>query len=274
MSIIASIGTRSSRALCVLAAFLCSHPVSASAQNDLLSSEASTVSVAALAVPAKARQHLERARRALLKRNEAEYQRELAAALTTYPRFAEAYILRASHELLLDRYAVAIDAALTAQRMEPSIHWATVIHAMACNQLGLFDQAAALLDGMNATEMNTWQAMYERTRAAVGTGDTEAALRWSERALAAVPPPQIDDTVLLRGDALLMAHRWADAVTQFQAYLHSSGPQPKRAQVLALLDRIPQLAQRDAAQLIASTSSSAAAPDSNPGEKSISVYPK
>ena len=243
---------RASRLLSISALFLSGLPGAISAQTSPLSSQATTVSVAALAVPAKAREHLERARQALLKRSEDVYQRELAAALTIYPRFAEAYILRASHELLLDRYAVAIDAALTAQRLEPSIHWAGVLHAMACNQMKLFGEAAALLDGLNPAERSNWQFMYERTRAAVGTGDTEAALHWSALALTAVPAAQADDTVLLRGDALLMAHRWAEAVTQFQTYLRSAGPQPKRAEVLALLDRIPELAERDAAQLIAS----------------------
>lgn len=241
-----------SPAIFVLALLLCSLPGAAPAQTSPLSSQATTISVASLAVPAKAREHLERARRALLKRSEDEYQRELATALAIYPRFAEAYLLRASHEILLDRYGGAIDAVLTAQRIEPSIHWAGTLHAMACNQMKLYAEASTLLDTLSPAEMNTWQAMYERTRAAVGTGDTEAALRWSERALRSVPAAQIDDTVLLRGDALLMAHRWAEAVTQFKTYLQSSGPQPKRAEVLALLERIPELASRDPANLIAS----------------------
>ena len=245
--------THSVVALCVLTIFAGTLQGQATTQGRRSNIVANTVSVASLATPAKAREHLEKARRAMVKGHEDEYQRELAAALAVHPGYAEAYLLRASHELLLDRYPAAAEDALTAQRLEPSIHWATVIHAIACNQLKRFDEASTLLDGLGPPESDTWQAIFERTRAAVGTGDTEAALHWSERALAAVPEDKVDDTVLLRGDALLLAHRWGDAIEEFKTYLRSPRPQPKRNEVLAMLERIPELARQDPAPLIAQT---------------------
>lgn len=251
MSIATFTGTRFCKVPCIFALFLSTTLSQALAQDHRQSQPAKTVSVASLATSDKAREHLEKARRAMLKGHEDEYQREVSAALDLSPGFAEAYVLRASHELLHDRYPTAIDDVLTAQRLEPSIHWATIIHAVACNQLKLYDEASTLLGGLSVAEMDTWQAIYEKTRAAVGTGDTDAALHWSERALASVPESRIDDTVLLRGDALLMAHRWGDAVAEFKRYLRSPRPQPKREEVLAMLERIPQLAAREPAPLIA-----------------------
>ena len=253
MSLIAPKHTRSFHAVAILAILICAPERSVTAQDHHQTPAQKTVSVLALAAPQQARDHLEKARRAMAKGHEAEYERELAASLALYPRYAEAYLLRSSHELLLDRYPEAIDAALTAQRLEPSIHWATILHAIACNQLKLFDEASTLLDGLAPPESDTWQAIFEKTRAALGTGDLDAALRWSERALIVVPPEKIDDTLLLRGDALLMAHRWPEAVAKFKDYLRSPRPQPKRTEVLALLERIPQLASREPAPLIALT---------------------
>ena len=251
MASVAPKPTRFSVALCILALVLCALPPKVFAQDRHAPAVSSTVSVGSLAAPAKAHDHLEKARRAIARGHEDEYERELMASLAAYPRYAEAYLLRASHELVLNRYPTAIDAALTAQRLEPSIRWATIIHAIACNQLRLFDEASSLLDRLAPAEKETWQAIFEKTRAAIGIGDVEEALQWSERALRAVPEEKSDETLLLRGDALLMAHRWAEAVTQFQAYLRSPRPQPKRAEVLAMLQRIPRLASREPAPLVA-----------------------
>ncbi len=213
------------------------------AGQENLPAGAATVSVAMLRVPVKARQHFEKARAAAVAGRNVEYERELAAALTIDPRFAEAYVLRASRKVILKQYEASIEDALTAQRVDPGIFWATIVHAEACNGLRRFDEAFALLDGLKPTEMGTWQAKYEMTRAVLGLGDAVAALQWSKLALAAVPPSAMPNTTLLRANAFQMAGRWPEAVEQFDQYLALPGPQPLRVQVAAVRERISKRTQ-------------------------------
>ncbi len=200
-----------------------------------------TVSVAALRVPVKARQHLEKARQALIAGRSAEYERELAAALAIDPEFGEAYVLRASQEVMAERYDAAIADASTAQRLEPGIPWAAIVHAEACNGLRHYDEAFALLDALKSNEAGTWQAKYAMTRTAVGRGDAVAALQWSKLALDAVPESAMANAILLRANAFQISRRWQEALEQFDKYLAFPGAQPMRAQVAVIRERVQRL---------------------------------
>ncbi len=211
-----------------------------------------TVSVAMLRVPVKARQHFEKARAAAIAGHDAECEKELTAALAIDPQFSEAYVLRASREVAARRYEAAIDDVLTAQRLEPGIAWAAIVHAEACNGLRRYDEAFALLDGLRSTELATWQAKYEMTRAAIGRGDAEAALQWSKLTLEAVPRSEQGNAILLRANALQMTRRWTEAVAEFDQYLSLEESQAMRAQVVAVRERVVRLALKEKLDTVAS----------------------
>jgi len=193
-----------------------------------------TVSVASLRIPEKAWTHYEKAHDALQTNHLEEYDRETAKALQIAPAFAAVYLLRATHELSVHRFDVAIADVLAAQRIEPGTAWSGVLLASAYNGSRRFDDAAAILRNLAGAEADTWQAKYEWTRAAIGRGDVAAALRWSEMALD-MAPEGCAEAHLLRANALNLAQRWPAAIAELEAYLDSGNPR-HRAEVLALLE--------------------------------------
>jgi tetratricopeptide (TPR) repeat protein len=199
-----------------------------------------TVSVASLRIPEKAWTHYERAQDALQANHLEEYERETAKALQIAPKFAAVYLLRATHELRVHHCDVAIADVLAAQRIEPGAAWSGVLLASAYNGTRRFDDAAVILKNLVGAEADTWQAKYEWTRAAIGRGDVEGALHWSEMALD-MAPEGCAEVHLLRANALNLAQRWPAAIAELQTYLDSGNPR-HRAEVLVLLERTRSLA--------------------------------
>lgn len=195
-----------------------------------------TISVASLRVPAKAWKHFEKAREAARANHEDACAEEINKALSVEPRFAEAYLLRATRDLAAKRFQAAIDNTLLAQQIEPSITWSRTLMAGAYNGLQRYHDADVLLENLQGEETNSWQAKYEMARAQTGLGNVEGALHWSELALAAAPP-SFADAHLLRANALQLAHRWQDAMVQMEAYLAMDAPENRRTAVLAALEK-------------------------------------
>jgi tetratricopeptide (TPR) repeat protein len=195
-----------------------------------------TVSVAALRIPDKAWAHLSRAHDAAVARREPEFEAEVALALAIEPKFAEVYILRATHAADLGDYEKSLAYALEAQRIDPYVHWATLVRVSDCNALHRFTEARALLNSLPAADAPSWAVNYERTRTAIGLADAEAALRFSAIALQTVPESFRDNAHLLRANALQLSQRLPEAIAELQAYLDSPRPQPLRARVEQVLE--------------------------------------
>ncbi len=208
-----------------------------------------TVSVANLAVPDKAREHLENARHAAQKDQEDRFQAEIAKAIAIAPGFAEAYLTRADHENRLGRRMAAVEDALKAQSLDPSTGWACVVLATSYNGMSRYQDAFQVLTNMHGEGESSWQAAYEMARAEVGLGNTENALHWSETAFARAPAT-FADTRLLLANALQLAHRWREASEQMEAYLASPNALSKhglmnRQAILLALEHTRVLAARE-----------------------------
>ncbi len=210
--------------------------------------QAATVSVATLQVPAKAREHFERARKALIAGKTDEYEREIANALEVDRNFAEAYVLRGSQEVVRRDFQAALTDSYMAERLDRGAVCAKTVQASALNGMRRFSDAWAVLQTMGRAEGETWEAKYERARAAVGMGSAEAALHWSAEAFEVVPVESLDSARVLRGDALQMAGRYREAAGVWREYLASPRAQPYREQVLAAL---AQVERRVAAEEVA-----------------------
>ncbi len=234
--------------ICILAALALSACLSTAAAVAQVSehsarSTMAVVSVATLSVPGKAWKHFEKARTAARAARRAECLQEIDKALEIAPQFAEAYLLRADRAVVDRQFEAAIEDVLTAQRLEPTIAWSQVVLASAYNGLERFNDASLLLSNLQGKEADSWQAKYEMARAQVGRRDVEAALHWSEIALAAAPL-DFADAHILRANALQIAHRWQEATAEMEAYLASRGPQTHRAEVLAAIEHTRLLARK------------------------------
>jgi tetratricopeptide (TPR) repeat protein len=201
-----------------------------------------TVSVATLRTPEKAWTHFERAQEAMQANRTKDFERETSKALAVAPNFAAVYLLRAIHEVNGHQFEAAIADVEQAQRAEPGVAWAGVILAGAYNGEHRWAEAVMILENLHGAEADTWQARYERTRAAIGSRDVEGALHWSEQAMA-MAPANFAEVHLLRANALSLARRWPAAIREMETYLDAGQSQKHREEVLAMLEHARLLAQ-------------------------------
>jgi tetratricopeptide (TPR) repeat protein len=196
-----------------------------------------TVSVATLRVPDKAWKHFTRAESCLERNQAGEADSEALKAIEIAPNFAAAYLLRANLAMRAHNFAGAIESAMRALRLEAGLPTAGILLAGAYNSSARYRDAAVILENLRGSEAESWQASYERARAATGLHDADAALHWSLRALDTTPA-SFADVHLIRANALMLACRWSEAAAQMQAYLTHEGPLTHRDQVLAALSVI------------------------------------
>ncbi len=224
----------------------------AGAQAGSVPGQQMTVSVASLKVPAKAWQHYNRAV-AAEKSNSAEAcDRELAKALEISPDFAEAHLLRASRAIDARRFDAALEDLLKAQQLNPRLPWIGLIFAEYYNGVRRYKDAWLVLQNLPGTEPDSWQAKYETAFAEVGMGHGEAAVHWSEAALAQAPAT-LRETHLMHAYALDLMHRWSEAEVELERYLAAPGPVDNRKDVLATLAYTQRMAAREqAGQTVAS----------------------
>ncbi len=204
---------------------------------DLPSGSGATVSVATLRVPDKAWRHFTRAESCLEHNRTGEADSEALKAIEIAPNFAAAHLLRANLAMRAHNFAGAIESATLARRLEPDLPTAGILLAGAYNATSRYADAEVVLENLRGSEAESWQAWYERARAATGLHDPDAALHWSLRALDATPA-SFADVHLIRANALMLARRWSEAAAQMQAYLTHEGPLTHRDQVLAALSVI------------------------------------
>jgi tetratricopeptide (TPR) repeat protein len=211
---------------------------------NLPSSAGATVSVATLRIPEKAWKHFDKAKAAAARNRPEESDREIAQAIQIAPGFAEAYLLRADLQIKAHSFAQAIDSVAEARRTVPDIPLAGILLAGAYNGLRRYTDANLVLENLHGSEAQSWQANYERARAATGLQDIEAALRWSAKALE-FAPQRFADVCLVRANALLLARRWSDAAIQLQAYLKSDGPLLHRDEASTALVSVRERAREE-----------------------------
>lgn len=205
---------------------------------------ASTVSVATLKVPDSARKHFEKAQALAGKHEASEAARECEKALAIAPDYSAAREMLASQELLLKDFAGAISNVTIARRSESNMPWAGLIVAAAYNGLGRYDDALDEIQILPPAEAEAWQGKYEKARAEIGVGDVERALRTSAEALEDTPK-DFSDTMLVRANALMLAHHWSEAEECLNDYLAFPGPQPHREQVRATLLNVARRMRTD-----------------------------
>jgi len=176
------------------------------------------VSATQLMVPNKAHQELRKAEEAVRKKNWAEAIHSIEKALTIWPRYADALILRAIIERNQRSVNLALADAQTAIGYDPNYGKSYLVLGSVYNDLNRTDDAIRTLDQGIRIAPDNWQGYYEMGRAMLSKRDFDGALRQAEKASAFLrtdyPPIH-----LVKGFAYLGLKNQSAARGEFEAYL-------------------------------------------------------
>jgi Flp pilus assembly protein TadD len=187
------------------------------------SANGSSVSFAQYQVPAKARSLFEKASELMERGKIAQALEKVNAALTNFPKFAEALTLRGVLEERMDKMEAAIEDYGLAIQADPHFPLAYVTMASVLNSAGRFNEALPFLTEVERFAPNLWQASYESARCSLGRNDFEGALRSVDRAAQLRGSAKGDrpELHLVRGYALLGLSENSKASAEIQTFLAS-----------------------------------------------------
>jgi Flp pilus assembly protein TadD len=177
-----------------------------------------TVSVAAMRVPDKAKKEFEKAREALIKNELEESRKHLAKALDIYPHYSDALALRGVTAMAANDLQSAADDLNAAIQNDSNNSSAYVAMGALYNRSKRFDDALRSLDRGVALNPTSWQAFFEMSRAELGKGDFESALRQATKAEELLGRVY-DPIYLVKAHAMLGMKNYQAAITEFEKYL-------------------------------------------------------
>lgn len=188
----------------------------------------SSVSVAEMKVPKKARQHLEKAQEALKKQKVDEAVKEIDAAVEAYPEYAKALTLRGIIRMDQGHTQDAMNDFQGAITADPNYALAYTAIGSAYNSLGQFDNAARSLDRAQEIDPRGWQAHFEMSKAEIGREHYDVALREINRALE-LSPQEFPPMHLVRAHIYLSQKNYPEAMADLEQYL-AKAPQDANAE--------------------------------------------
>jgi Flp pilus assembly protein TadD len=191
-------------------------------QSKTIGPAGSTVSLAEMAVPEKARSLLMKATDAYSKGKNDEARSKVDAALAVCPRYAQALTLRGLLKVDAGNREEAIADFTEAIQNDPKYPTAYLALASSYNSIGRFDDSLPLLDEVEKLAPNAWQTYFEMSRAEVGKKNYRAALANLDHAskLEGGPEKEVPESHLVRAYALIGLAEIPRAVAEFHAYLN------------------------------------------------------
>lgn len=177
-----------------------------------------TVSAAQLAVPANARREYQKAQDAANKGKWDAASRCLQKALTLWPKYAEALVLRALIERNQHSSELAIADAEKAVEYDPNYGRAYAVLGASYTDVNRWDDAVRTLDHGIAVAPTYWQGYYEMSKVLLLKGDSLAALRQAEKASSLVPT-EFPVLHLIKGYAYLGLKNQPAARTELETYI-------------------------------------------------------
>jgi tetratricopeptide (TPR) repeat protein len=198
-----------------------------------------TVSVANLRVPEKAKRALESAQKAISKNKLGEATSELQRALTISPQYPQALSLRAVVYLAKGDSKAALADAKRAVDIDPSSSLSNTILGASYNAAGEFVQAAASLQQAVKIDPNFWQGHYEMAKSLYGQGKSAFALQEVDAAKRNAPK-DFSQIHLIRGAILMQLHRTNEAAEELQQFLKQDPKNPEAANVERTLAKLSQ----------------------------------
>ncbi len=196
-------------------------------------SRGSTVSVAAMMVPTKARNAYNKARQQFASGKSEQGQRFLERALQLYPHFSEALTLRGMVETRDHRFEAAQHDLEQAIQEDGSYGPAYTLLGAVYNSEGLFDEALQTLGHGAEVSPGIWQTYVELARASIGKGQYQEGLQFAAEA-ERLNGEGFAPLHLLKAYAMIPLKLYHDAKRELQAYLTQdpNGPDAEQAQLL------------------------------------------
>lgn len=178
----------------------------------------STVSVADMKVPSKARNELHKAEQNMDKRNWGEARKQLTKALAIYPEYSQAHMLLGLLNAQEQHPQEAAAEAEKAVQCDPSNAMAFVALASIYNWTQHYADAVRALDTGTRLAPNAWQVYLEMAKAKLGMKEFSAALQQAERAEQLCPTgfPSIH---LVKAHALIELKDYPKATAELEQYI-------------------------------------------------------
>jgi tetratricopeptide (TPR) repeat protein len=196
-------------------------------EADTKAGNQSTVSVAEMSVPKKARQHLEKAAEALKKQKLDQAQKEVEAALAAYPKYARALTMRGLMKMDQNHLQEALSDFQAAINADENYAMAYIAVGSAYNALGQYENAARALQRGEELDPRSWQAHFEMSKAELGLQQYDTALREVNRA-SEIAPDAFPPMHLVRAHIYLSLKNYPEAMTELEDYLQKA-PQDSNA---------------------------------------------
>lgn len=180
----------------------------------------STVSVSQLKVPDKAKKLFAKAQEAYQKEKFDQSRENVEKALQTFPGYAQALTLRGLLELQdhkLDQARTDLEQAV---KNDYGYALGYVVLGATYNLMQLYDDSVRVLERSLVLTPTSWQAYLELSKALLGKGQFEAALRQVNKA-SALGPPSYAPLHLVKAHALLGVKNFDQAVAELEQFLRT-----------------------------------------------------
>ncbi|MBV8206822.1 MAG: tetratricopeptide repeat protein [Acidobacteria bacterium] len=181
----------------------------------------STISIAEMKAPKKARQHVEKAAEAMREQRLGEARAETEAALAIYPAYAQALTLRGILKMDSRQMQEALQDLQAAIASDPDFAMSYAAMGAAYNALGRYEDAARSLQRAEGLEPRSWQAHFEMGKTELGRQNYAAALREVNRALELALPP-FPPIRLVRARIYLKQQNYEGAIPDLEEYLRAA----------------------------------------------------
>ena len=196
-----------------------------------------TVSVAQMKVPEKARKLFVKAEEALHKQKLAQARDEVEKALQVFPNYAQALTLRGILDLQDNNVDQARADLENAIKADSSYGMGYIVLGAAYNVMKRFDDSVRALERGITLMPASWQARFELSKALLGKGQFEAALRQVNKA-AELAPYNYAAIHLVRAHALLGLKDYGHAVTELEQFVGSDPGSADSARARETLNQV------------------------------------
>ena len=186
-----------------------------------------TVSVAKMKVPEKAQKEFQKANDAFRSNKLEEALKHADKALSIYPNYAEALVLRGILAISDKKVADGENYLQQAIKADPSYGMAYIAMGAALNQDQKYADAERALERGITLSPDSWQAYFEMSKAALGLQKYADAVKDADRA-AALAKEDYPPVHLVKAHALMGLQRYDVAVAELEQFL-SRDPQNPNA---------------------------------------------
>jgi tetratricopeptide (TPR) repeat protein len=208
--------------------------------EEATSGGAASVSVSQLKVPDKAKTLFAKAEEAFKKGKFDHARDNLAKALQVFPNYAQALTLRGLLLLLDNKLEQASTDLEQAIKNDYNYALAYSVLGATYNLMKRYDDSVRVLERSIALTPASWQSYLELSKALLGKGQFEAALRQVNKA-SALAPPSYTPIHLVKAHALLGVKNYDQAVAELELYLGSNPSGVDSARAREALDQVRAL---------------------------------